>query len=358
MSKPFNPLLGETYELKMDGDAPFHYISEQVSHHPPISALYVQGKNWTLSSNVEPKVKFHGTNVIAISEGRWILRIKKKILLSRSTSQSSFQSCTEEENDEINNETDIEDEYIWKTPSVVVHNILFGRLWCEFQGQIDITHTQSNHHSLLTFKSHSWFSSKTSDMFKYMGFIYNGKDKLSAYHGNYGHCYYAVDDINDIDIKTTSRCEAGGTNCIHLNMNETKPSPCDLFLTPSSRLIWHRHFLPMTDEEIELRSKYYLFTPFTMCLNEEAPSSAVLPLTDCRYRLDIRYLEKGDVDGASAEKHRLEEQQRAEAREREGEFEPLWFKKDDNGEYVYNDQYEEKNFYRSPNLFSKPFSTE
>jgi hypothetical protein len=69
MSKPFNPLLGETYELKMEGDAPFHYISEQVCHHPPISALHVQGQNWTLSANVEPKIKFHGTNVIAISEG-------------------------------------------------------------------------------------------------------------------------------------------------------------------------------------------------------------------------------------------------------------------------------------------------
>jgi hypothetical protein len=69
MSKPFNPLLGETYELKMEGDTSFHYISEQVSHHPPISAVHVQGQNWTLSANVEPKVKFHGTNIIAVSEG-------------------------------------------------------------------------------------------------------------------------------------------------------------------------------------------------------------------------------------------------------------------------------------------------
>jgi hypothetical protein len=69
MSKPFNPLLGETFELKVEGDAPFHYISEQVSHHPPISALYVRGQNWTLTANVEPKMKFHGTNVTAVSEG-------------------------------------------------------------------------------------------------------------------------------------------------------------------------------------------------------------------------------------------------------------------------------------------------
>lgn len=35
--KPFNPLLGETFELEKDG---FRLISEQVSHHPPISALH------------------------------------------------------------------------------------------------------------------------------------------------------------------------------------------------------------------------------------------------------------------------------------------------------------------------------
>lgn len=69
MSKPFNPLLGETYELKMEGQTSFHYIAEQVCHHPPISALHVRGEQWTLSANVEPKVKFHGTSVTAISEG-------------------------------------------------------------------------------------------------------------------------------------------------------------------------------------------------------------------------------------------------------------------------------------------------
>jgi hypothetical protein len=53
----------------MDGQASFHYIAEQVSHHPPVSALYVQGENWTLSANVELKVKFHGTSINAISEG-------------------------------------------------------------------------------------------------------------------------------------------------------------------------------------------------------------------------------------------------------------------------------------------------
>ena len=40
--KPFNPLLGETYELVNKN---IEFISEQVSHHPPITANYCRGKN-------------------------------------------------------------------------------------------------------------------------------------------------------------------------------------------------------------------------------------------------------------------------------------------------------------------------
>jgi len=179
-----------------------------------------------------------------------------------------------------------------------------------------------------------------------------GTDKLSAFHGNYGHCYYAIDDLKDVQLKSSSQCSVGGHNCIHINSTAIVPSPCDLILTPSSRLIWHRSLSSMTDNELALRSQYYFFTLFAMCLNEPI-SSLVLPLTDSRYRQDIRYLEKGDTDAASAEKHRLEEQQRADARKREGEFQPLWFKKDDNGEYIYTDAYEQRQFDHCPDLFSQ-----
>ncbi|CAF1060968.1 unnamed protein product [Adineta steineri] len=342
LSKPFNPLLGETYELKSEGTTPFHFIAEQVSHHPPISALYVRGQNWTLTANVEPKVKFQGTNVVAIAQGRSILRIYKKSTLS----QSSSQLCTDE-NGEV-------EEYTWTTPSVVIHNILFGRLWCEFQGEIDLKHVQSNQHAVLTIKSHSWFASqstKTTDMFKYNGYIYDGNDKISAFHGNYGHCYYAIDDLKDVEIKTSSCCSAHGNNCLHLSSDPILSPSCNLILTPSSRLIWHRSFPSMTDKELALRHQYYFFTPFTMCLNEHILLSH-LPPTDCRFRKDIRYLEQGDLETASIEKHRLEEQQRADAKKRENGYEPLWFKKDDQGEYIYTGEYQRRNFDHCPNLFS------
>ena len=42
-AKPFNPLLGETYELVTPN---YRYFSEMVSHHPPICCFNCEGKNF------------------------------------------------------------------------------------------------------------------------------------------------------------------------------------------------------------------------------------------------------------------------------------------------------------------------
>lgn len=43
MQKPFNPLLGETFELVT---TKYRFFSEQVSHHPPITAFHCEGSNY------------------------------------------------------------------------------------------------------------------------------------------------------------------------------------------------------------------------------------------------------------------------------------------------------------------------
>ena len=42
-SKPFNPLLGETYEYVVPGK--YQFLAEQVSHHPPITAYHFIGES-------------------------------------------------------------------------------------------------------------------------------------------------------------------------------------------------------------------------------------------------------------------------------------------------------------------------
>ncbi|CAD5232497.1 unnamed protein product [Bursaphelenchus xylophilus] len=47
-AKPFNPLLGETFEFDRREDRGFFSVAEQISHHPPTSALFAVGEGWAV----------------------------------------------------------------------------------------------------------------------------------------------------------------------------------------------------------------------------------------------------------------------------------------------------------------------
>ena len=49
MEKPFNPILGETYQSWID-DCPIYF--EQICHHPPIAAYLMYGRGYKLSGTV------------------------------------------------------------------------------------------------------------------------------------------------------------------------------------------------------------------------------------------------------------------------------------------------------------------
>ena len=64
MGKPFNPILGETFEGLIDG-CPVY--GEQICHHPPISSSYMKGRGYTTYGTFEPIFhlginKGHGNN--------------------------------------------------------------------------------------------------------------------------------------------------------------------------------------------------------------------------------------------------------------------------------------------------------
>jgi hypothetical protein len=58
--KPFNPLLGETYECDRSEDLGWRSVTEQVSHHPPMLAMHVEGRGWKCWSEFSISSKFRG----------------------------------------------------------------------------------------------------------------------------------------------------------------------------------------------------------------------------------------------------------------------------------------------------------
>lgn len=58
--KPFNPLLGETFECDRSDDLGWRAVSEQVSHHPPMVAQFCEGKEWHCWQEFTMTSKFRG----------------------------------------------------------------------------------------------------------------------------------------------------------------------------------------------------------------------------------------------------------------------------------------------------------
>ncbi|KAF9660892.1 hypothetical protein SADUNF_Sadunf19G0010900 [Salix dunnii] len=60
--KPFNPLLGETYEADYP-DKGIRFISEKVSHHPMVVACHCEGRGWKFWGESDLKSKFWGRSI-------------------------------------------------------------------------------------------------------------------------------------------------------------------------------------------------------------------------------------------------------------------------------------------------------
>lgn len=105
-AKYFNPLLGETFEY-IDKDLGYRFFSEQVSHHPAISACYVEGEDWTFYANSNAISKFVITGALEVENvGRSYLSIPSK-------------------NEQI---------YFTK-PMIVAKNLIFGTITLDIYGK-------------------------------------------------------------------------------------------------------------------------------------------------------------------------------------------------------------------------------
>ncbi|EFO19328.1 hypothetical protein LOAG_09167 [Loa loa] len=67
--KPFNPLWCETFEFDRMDDLGWRAIAEQVSHHPPISAIHAEGNGWILDEDIDVHSQFQATIMKIFPEG-------------------------------------------------------------------------------------------------------------------------------------------------------------------------------------------------------------------------------------------------------------------------------------------------
>lgn len=60
--KPFNPLLGQTFEFQCH-HLGWKFVGEQVQHHPSVSACYAEGRDWRWWQDFETKVSYGGSSM-------------------------------------------------------------------------------------------------------------------------------------------------------------------------------------------------------------------------------------------------------------------------------------------------------
>lgn len=74
VKKPFNPLLGQTFEF-IDEARGIEFLSEQISHHPPISAFYIRSNNFEMFDNNKASVTFSGNSIKVIPESKAMIKL-------------------------------------------------------------------------------------------------------------------------------------------------------------------------------------------------------------------------------------------------------------------------------------------
>ena len=121
--KPFNPILGETFELSAGG---MRYVAEQVSHHPPVGAAHAEGPGWEYDITSAPRTKFLGNRIDVYPLGRTRIRLRGEV-------------------------------YAIHPPQSRVNNVLVGRTWVDHFGELTVEARTSGLVCDLVFAECGWF---------------------------------------------------------------------------------------------------------------------------------------------------------------------------------------------------------
>lgn len=251
-SKPFNPLLGETFELTTDE---FEFLSEQVSHHPPVCANYARGRksNYIYWNNTKTNTKFNGKGMDLYHQYRTYVDLP-----------------------------DYKERYEIQTPSMSLHNLIVGTMYLDIGGTLKSKILdQPNLACQIRFQKKGWIS---REEYKCEGEVYETQPEK----GKKGRMLYKIHGRWSSDIFITAFMP--DQYAINGKLDES-----------TTQCFFSKNPYP------EKWAYMYGMSHFSLQLNY-FPSwlqKTVAP-TDSRRRPDQRALENGDMILAAKEKDRLE----------------------------------------------------
>ncbi|GKU95519.1 hypothetical protein SLEP1_g8871 [Rubroshorea leprosula] len=161
--KPFNPLLGETYEADYP-DKGVRFFSEKVSHHPTIVACHCEGRGWKFWADSNIRSKFWGRSIQLDPVG--ILTL----------------------------EFDDGEVFQWSKVTTSIYNLILGKIYCDHHGTM---HIQGNrqYSCKLKFKEQSFLD---RNPYQVNGFVEDlTAKKVATLYGKWDDSmYYIISDGN------------------------------------------------------------------------------------------------------------------------------------------------------------------
>nr|CAB3495302.1 unnamed protein product [Digitaria exilis] len=263
--KPFNPLLGETYEADYP-EKGIRFFSEKVSHHPMVMACHCEGKGWKFWGDSNLKSKFWGQSIQVDPDGVLTL------------------------------EFDDGETFRWSKVTTTINNLILGRLYC-------------HHHGTMHISGNRRYSCKLT--FKEQSFLDRNPRQVQG----------VVKDLDGTKVATLAGKWDESVHCI-IGYDASKVKCHGPHQSAGATLLWEKN-------EPSANPTRYNLSSFAITLNELTPElKEKLPPTDSRLRPDQRHLENGEYEKANAEKLRLETRQRMVARKmQESGWKPRWFQR-------------------------------
>lgn len=270
--KPFNPMLGETYELvRASSEVPgnFRFVAEKVSHRPVKMACQADGQKWSLTQSSKPVQKFWGKSAELITEGR----VHVVLRLGENAPAGGGDEC-----------------YSWPIPTMFLRNVVMGEKYVEPVGHIAVLNETTGASCSVDFKAtKGMWGGRSEELEAHL----MSPDGRKTQHGLIGNW----------------------TSSLSLTENGK-----------SREVLWK------VGELVKGAENRYGMPVFGAQLNEITEiEKGKCAITDSRLRADQRLAEDGNLDQAEVMKTKLEEAQRDRRRqmEQEGrEWTPRWFELD------------------------------
>nr|GMD24616.1 oxysterol-binding protein-related protein 1D [Ipomoea batatas] len=157
--KPFNPLLGETYEADYP-DKGLRFFSEKVSHHPMVVACHCEGRGWKFWADSNLKGKFWGRSIQLDPVGILTLQFE-------------------------DGET-----FRWSKVTTSIYNIIIGKIYCDHYGTMRIQGS-GKYSCMLKFKEQSIIDRNRHQVH---GFVQDNRtgEKVAMLLGKWDEALYYV----------------------------------------------------------------------------------------------------------------------------------------------------------------------